>query len=397
MNYKYIYPPESCTGCALCANVCNKDAICMDWSDEGFLEPKVNTDACINCGLCVKKCPVQDGAMDADQYHDDINNVIAYGGWNNEADTHEKSSSGGIFSALAAKVFAVGGCVFGGGWKNNVTAVFGKAENMEQLAPMRGSKYTQAVPEYVYREVKKELKRGRQVLFTGTACQVYALKKYLRNPYDNLLTVDIVCHGVPSRKLLQSYVKYYERKQGKEIKEVYFRFKDGNWHNYKVQKRFADGTALNNENGQDLFMRLFIGDAMLNKACYNCPHAHFPRPADMTLGDYWGDLQSRHPSWTISLGVGSIIANNEKGRRVLEALADDKQISLHREMFIDLYRGQPRSYLRESAHAMPLFRSAALAALSKMSIDKVFILYHDSIILGPFIFPKIASLIEESA
>lgn len=383
MTAKHITPPENCTGCGLCANVCSKAAIRMEWSKVGFLVPQVDTEACVNCGLCVKMCPAQPKAMDKEVYADDIESVVAYGGWNCDDEIHCGSSSGGVFSALAEQVFIEGGCVFGVVWKDKVTATFTKAENMVELEPMRGSKYTQAEPENVYRDVKKELLKGRQVLFTGTACQVYALKKYLRRDYDNLLTFDIVCHGVPSRKLLQAYVKHYEQVEGKELKEIYFRFKDGNWQGYKVQKRFTDGTVLNHVNSHDMFMNLFIGDYMLNKACYNCPHAHLPRPGDMTLGDYWGNLQAMHPEWPISDGIGSLVVNSEKGKSVLEKLADEGKISLHREPFRNLYNGQPRSYLREDNAHIPTQRDDALLMIEQQPITKVWNHFCNTVKLGP--------------
>lgn len=380
---KHIILPENCTGCGLCANVCSKEAIRMVWNNEGFIVPQVNTEVCINCGLCVKMCPAQPDAMATEQYHDEVDAVVAYGGWNADTKTQQQSSSGGVFSELAEQIFARGGCVFGVGWKDKETAVFTKAENMEQITPMRGSKYVQAVPGAVYREVKAELKTGRQVLFSGTACQAYALKKYLRKPYDNLLTFDIVCHGVPSRKLLQAYVKHFELEQGKELKEVCFRFKDGNWQGYKVQKRFVDGTVLNHVNSQDMFMNLFIGDKMLNKACYNCPHAHFPRPGDMTLGDYWGNLKAMHPEWPIGDGIGSLVANSKKGKAILEKLADDGKISLHREPFRNLYNGQPRSYLRGEDSHIPISRDEALSRIGNEPLIDVWMRYCNTTKVGP--------------
>lgn len=386
MNTNHITPPQNCTGCGLCANVCSKDAIRMEWSKEGFLVPQVDASACVNCGLCVKMCPAQPDAMKAEQYYDDIESVVAYGGWNADGDTHRNSSSGGVFSALAKQVFTAGGCVFGVVWKDKLTATFAKAENLVELESMRGSKYTQAEPGNIYRDVKTELQKGRQVLFTGTACQVYALKKYLRKDYENLLTFDIVCHGVPSRKLLQAYVKHYEEVESKELKEISFRFKDGNWQGYKVQKRFIDGSVLNHINSQDMFMNLFIGDYMLNKACYNCPHAHLPRPGDMTLGDYWGNLQALHPDWPISDGIGSLVVNSEKGKAVLEKLFSEGKITLHREPFYNLYNGQPRSYMRgEDAH-IPSQREDALLMIERQPIIKVWNRYCNSVRIGPFHF-----------
>lgn len=380
---KYITPPENCTGCALCANVCSKNAIRMIWSKDGFLVPTVDTQACVNCGLCVKMCPAQPGGMRDEQYHDDIASVVAYGGWNKDATTLQHSSSGGVFSALAAKIYAAGGCVFGVVWQDKETAVFAKAENMEQLAPMRGSKYTQAMPGGVYREVKAELQKGRQVLFTGTACQVHALKKYLRKPYDNLLTFDIVCHGVPSRKLLQLYIEHCENESNKEVQQLNFRVKKGNWLRYQVQKLYKDGTTQEDVSGNDLFMHLFIGDKMLNKCCYNCPHAHLPRPGDMTLGDYWG-VQNLHPDWPIKEGIGSLIANTEKGKTILASLAAEAKITLHIEPFANLFKGQARSYLRGDYHEIPKDRDAALVALSSSPLLDVHREFYNKLKIGPF-------------
>ncbi len=377
----YITPPLNCTGCALCANVCSQNAVRMVWNDEGFLVPHVDTEVCVNCGRCVKMCPAQPGEKRAEEYVADFDSVIAYGGWNANREILQKSSSGGVFTALAEKVFSVGGCVFGVVWKDKFTAEFAMAETPEQLAPMRGSKYVQAEPGIVYRKVKAELEKGREVLFSGTACQIHALKKYLRKTYENLLTFDIVCHGVPSRKLLQAYVKYYEQLHGREVKDIYFRFKDDNWQRYKVQKRFIDGFALNDRHAQDMFMGLFIGDKMLNRACYDCPHAHLPRPGDLTLGDFWGDLHTLHPDWPIEKGIGSLIANTKKGQTILELLATEGKIILHRESFWNLYNGQPRSYRREEAH-VPVSREEALMRIGRENIIDVWNSYCNTTKIG---------------
>ena len=220
MGYKYITAPTNCTGCALCANVCSRDAIRMEWSAEGFLIPKVNTESCINCGLCAKQCIALE---EKPAYTDDIESVASWGGWNKNEATHLQSSSGGIFTALAERALMDGGCVFGVVWQDKYTAVFSKAETIEGLVRMRGSKYTPAIPGKVYQEVLAELKTGRQVLFSGTPCQVHALKKYLRKPFDNLLTIDIVCHGAPSHLLLEKYVQETEARTGKIIDHVSFR------------------------------------------------------------------------------------------------------------------------------------------------------------------------------
>lgn len=371
---KYITSPQECTGCALCANVCSTDAINMVWSGDGFLVPQVNVNACINCGACVRTCPAQPAHLEKLRAESSAAETPeAYGGWHKDKDIHINSSSGGVFSALAEHIFAAGGCVFGVVWSGKDIARYTKAENMAELAAMRGSKYTQAVPGMVYRDVKEELKRGRQVLFCGTSCQVYALKRYLRKDYEKLLLVDILCHGVPSRSLLQAYIREFEVSTGKELERIQFRDKAGNWQQYQVKKIFADGSSLGHINRQDMFIRLFVGDYALNKACYACPHARFPRVGDITLGDFWGDLQKLHPDWPIPDGIGSILANSPKGKALLQRLSAAGSVTLVADVLDNLIDGQRSTYIRH-AEALPPNREQVLRALRD---EKLCQIYHN--------------------
>ena len=387
MTDSSITPPQECTGCALCANVCAHDAIRMKWNMEGFLVPEVNTEACINCGACVKNCPAQPEHLD--KLHRATPTSVpmgAYGAWHKDKDTHIQSSSGGIFSALAEQFFSKGGCVFGVVWANKDTAVFSKAENMDELAAMRGSKYTQAIPGDVYRQVKTELRKGRQVLFCGTSCQVYALKRFLRKEYANLLLVDILCHGVPSRLLLQSYIREYEKQERKELTRIHFRQKAGNWQQYQVKKTFRDGSSVSHHNWDDMFIRIFIADFALNKACYNCPHTRLPRVGDITLGDFWGDLHTLHPDWPIPDGIESILANTPQGHDLLQDLKDNS-ITLHSVPFKELYDGQPFTYQRGET-SPPALRKKALNLLKQHHISSVYHFLLEQEHYGPFSFRR---------
>lgn len=317
----------------------------MLWDAEGFLKPDVDINSCIDCGICVKRCPALDEVKSSEFDNNSLDHVVSYGAWNTDMAIQKSSSSGGIFTALSNFVFQHGGCVFGVVWKNSTTAIFKKAENLSDLEPMRGSKYTQAIPGYVYREVKNELLKDRYVLFSGTACQVHALRCFLRKDYERLFTFDIVCHGVPSKKILESYVSNDEKATGKVLDNIYFRYKDNDWLNYKVQKRYTDGSVVNIPASADLFMNLFLCNQMLNRACYNCPHAHLPRPGDLTLGDFWG-IQKIHPEWPVSHGISSLIANTDKGNDLLHKLAQEGTIILNEEPFQHLLQGQPHSYIR---------------------------------------------------
>lgn len=386
-HIKYITPPHGCTGCGLCANVCPRDTISMEWSDEGFLVPQVDATKCINCGACVRMCPAQPmhlGKLKEEAITHEPPD--AYGGWNSDKTTQLNSSSGGIFTELAKYVFAAGGCVFGVIWSNKNTAEFAKAETLDELLPMRGSKYTQAVPGTVYREVKTELKKGRKVLFVGTSCQVYALNQYLRKDYENLLTVDILCHGVPSRHLLTSYIREFETATGKELERIQFRDKAGNWQQYHVKKIFADGSTLSHMNRKDMFIQLFIGDFALNEACYSCPHARFPRVGDITLGDFWGDLRHLHPDWPIRDGIESLLANTSKGTHILQTLKGSGQIQLHVETLEHLLQGQRSTYLRQAS--VPANRESILRRLKKEPIPRLYRELCQRVQCGPFHFKK---------
>lgn len=335
LSKKYITPPADCTGCGLCANVCSQDAIRMAWNADGFLVPHVDTEKCINCGLCVKKCIVNAPKPD---YHDNIEQVKdSYGAWNKATDILSKSSSGGIFTALAEHTLQNGGVVYGVIWKNNKTAAFSRASSPEELATMRGSKYTQAIPEYVYRNVKDDLKSGCQVLFSGTGCQVMALKQFLGKDYDNLLTIDVLCHGAPSHIILDKYVEESEKKYGKSIQYVSFRDKRKGWRDFHVVRHFDDGSEKACTQRKDVYMRLFLSELALNQACYNCISGHLPKPGDITLGDYWG-VHKLQPEWPIKEGVSAVLANTEKGKQALTAITN--AIELHSQPFENIYRGQ---------------------------------------------------------
>ncbi len=334
-------------GCGLCANVCTTNAISIVWSTEGFPVPSVDEERCIGCGLCVKKCIALETPPER---HDDIDEVEAYGAWNRDADTHHYSSSGGVFSALSNSIFAKGGCVFGVVWQDKETAIFVKADNIEELAAMRGSKYTPAMPGYVYREVREELKSGRWVFFSGTPCQVHALKVFLNKDYENLVTMDIVCHGIPSHLILQKYIREDEVATQKEIKHVSFRDKPESWLNFSVTRHYTDGTQAYTNLRDDSYMRMFLCDAALNRVCYDCPYAIQPRQGDITVGDFWG-VEKLHPEWPIRWGVSSVLINSPRGKWILEL--SQHALELNREPFRHMYEGHEVMYSRDKMLVHP--------------------------------------------
>ncbi len=244
---------------------------------------------------------------------------------------------------------------------------------------MRGSKYTPTVPGLVYKNVLAELKTGRRVLFSGTPCQVHALHKYLRKPFYNLLTIDIVCHGAPSHLILEKYIAENEAKSGKTIDYVSFRDKPEGWLCFHVTKHYSDGSTESMPLDKDIYMRMFLCDKALNKVCYNCPYAHIPRQGDITLGDYWG-VENHHKEWPIDKGISAILVNTEKGNRALSSL--NTGLELKEEPFNNIYKGQDVVYVRPKKQ-IPEVRPLILHKLRKWSLAEVNRRLVNSVKFGP--------------
>lgn len=312
---RHVDAPRLCTGCSLCANLCPRDAIRITRNPDGFLVPEVDTRHCVECGLCQRKCP----ALAAKSLHPGYSGERGkfYGAWHADASVRHGSSSGGVFSALAEQILKEGGCVFGVIWESPTEAVYAKAENEKELQPMRGSKYVQAKPGYVYRQVRNELGKGRKVLFSGTPCQVHALKTFLGQDNDLLLTLDVICHGVPSHHLITLYVDEWEQKMKKAISCIGFREKEQSWLCYNVNRHYTDGTEQRSTLHEDDYMQAFLSDKALNTCCYQCRYAHIPGQGDITLGDYWG-VEKKFPDWDWGDGVSAVYAHTRKGMAAIE-------------------------------------------------------------------------------
>lgn len=363
----HIVAPPDCTGCSLCANVCGHDAITMVWSEEGFLIPRVNEDACINCGVCVKKCPA---LQPAPAYRDDLKDTVpAYGAWHRDREVHRTSSSGGIFTALAEWTIGQGGCVFGVVWKDKETAVFAKAETMEEVAPMRGSKYIMAVVGSAFREVKAELRKGRRVLFVGTPCQVNALKAYLVKRYDALLvTVDIVCHGIPSRLMWEQYISEIEERTGKTVDHVLCRDKVTSWKEYNLTVYFRDNSSETCMYWNNAYMRLFISGVAMNLCCYRCRYAALPRQGDLTLGDFWG-VHQYHPSWPLREGITAMMINTPTGEHARLGILE--KLNCQNVPFSEVCSGQDLLHDKGDQRVHP-YRGAVISLLKRMPLDTIF-------------------------
>lgn len=209
--------PTNCCGCSACVNVCTKKCITMKEDKLGFFYPVCDNNQCNNCGLCTKVCPaIHKGKPSKAPY--------AWGGYSSNQEIRKGSSSGGIFSILAKLVIDNGGVVFGAAFSNDNRQIQHVCiDNADDLYKLRGSKYVQSNIGNTYSQVRKFLENDRSVMFSGTPCQIDGLRLYLGKDYDNLLTVEVICHGVPSPKIYKKYINYIEKKLGSTVKGVFFR------------------------------------------------------------------------------------------------------------------------------------------------------------------------------
>lgn len=312
--------PEECCGCHGCSNICPKHCIVMKADVEGFKYPSIDTTTCIECGLCEKVCPV------LEEVKMPISRTSAYAIQVKSDETRKASSSGGVFSEISRSVIQQGGVVFGARFGESLKVKHAYAEDMEGVKSFQGSKYVQSEIGSTYQEAKKFLLKGRKVLFTGTQCQIKGLNLYLNKQYNNLITAEVICHGVPSPMVLKKYQEELEQKYGKKIIDIKFRNKDISWENFQIQITFNDGTSYTEKKDNDPYMLGFLKNYFLRPSCYDCKAKKLKSGADITLGDYWG-LAGIHKNIKDELGTSLVVANTPKGDLVLKEIQNHfKQI-----------------------------------------------------------------------
>ena len=310
---------EHCTGCYACANICPKGCISMETDQEGFWYPEVDYSQCIECGRCIKVCPIIQIPL---QGRNERNEPLAYGCYNKNESVRLESSSGGLFTLIAEEVIGVGGVVFGARFDDKFNVIHDHAESLDDLDLFRGSKYVQSSIGTSYEKAREFLREGRLVLFTGTPCQIGGLKYYLGRDYDNLLCQDIVCHGVPSPRVWQKYVAYREERAGAPARRISFRRKKEGWKKYSVSFFFENNTEYVQIHSKDLYMQAFLKDICLRPSCHACHFKTINRHSDLTLADFWG-IQNIAPELDDDKGTSFVIVHSEKGHKLLERIKDE--------------------------------------------------------------------------
>ena len=283
-----ITDKHDCCGCSACAQICPKGCITMRDDGEGFAYPEVDAAACINCGLCEKACPLL-GELEERSPLD----LLA--AKNHNTGERTGSSSGGVSIALAKEVVGNGGVVFGAVFDDEWQVMHTAAETIEELGPMQGSKYVQSRIGSTYSQAAKLLKEGRRVMFTGTPCQIAGLRSYLRRDYDKLLTVEIMCHGVPSPGVWQRYLDENFRSLDDGTRITYVNFRDKSkegWSRYNVVIKGCKDGSLDGERElaasvyvDNPFMRGFMSDVYLRPACHRCRCKHGASGSDLINTD----------------------------------------------------------------------------------------------------------------
>lgn len=341
-----IKDKKDCVGCNACVQKCPKKCIEMHEDEQGFLYPMVDVSLCINCGICEKVCPVINQA-------DSREPLSVYAAKNKNEKTQRLSSSGGVFSALATYIIENGGVVFGARFDDNWQVIHDYAQTVVELQAFQTSKYVQSRIGDTFKQAEAFLKQGRQVLYSGTPCQLAGLRLFLRKEYENLISVDIVCHGVPSPRVWNKYLQYLfdtnesyikqpsyavtplvrEKNTRLGISGINFRDKRVDWEKFGIAIHFCTRTTpltpgaryFSNKScdkvffeshKDNIYMKIFLKDLDLRPSCYSCPAKSGRAVSDITLADFWGIKNTLQEAYD-SNGVSLVMIYSAKGEEYL--------------------------------------------------------------------------------
>ena len=312
-DYLNIVPTEDCTGCSACLNSCPIGCIVMSADEHGFRYPHVDRSSCINCGKCESVCPVRNNRPSNPS-------SLFYGCKHVDDEVRRHSSSGGFFYELARTVIMSDGVVFGAAFSEDYhKVVHVQASTLEELEPIRVSKYVQSEVDSSFPLVNAALGRGQRVLFSGTPCQIAGVKSYIGEVPDNLILAEVVCHGVPSPKVWDIYLSGLEKDHGSKVKFVSFRDKSKSWGKSDFLASFESGSEFRQQNSENPYMKAFLRNLSIRPSCTNCRFKRFTSGADLTMGDFWGSTELGQ-SFFDDVGISVIAINSEKGHSIFDLI-----------------------------------------------------------------------------
>ncbi len=302
---------HKCSNCGACYSVCPQQAITIE-ADTTFYRPVINHEKCINCGLCYKVCPVNNE-------NDYEKPTYAYAGWHKDMKVLHESSSGGVFYGLAQKVITERGVVFSAVYSDDCMDVYFTSSDDIDISKLQKSKYVESLVGNTFSRIQEELMGGRTVLFCGTPCQVAGLKAFLNRKYDNLITCDFACGGLPSHKMYQEHLHNLEARYGATVQSVDFRPKTHGWRRYAILVRFDNGKIYNRLGKEDDYLRSFLyGKYTVRDYCLECKFSD-QHHSDLTIADFW--LNTKLSKLDNYNGVSLIICNTLKGKEIIEQIS----------------------------------------------------------------------------
>ena len=312
-----IASKEDCCGCSACVQKCPRSCISLFSDEEGFWYPQIDNYLCVNCGICESVCPtlnVSKGYVP----------MKAYAAFCEDEEILNRSSSGGVFSMIANLVISDGGVVFGASYDKEWQVRHTYITTKDDLYLLCGSKYLQSRIEHTYMEAEFFLRSGKLVLYSGTPCQIAGLKKYLKVEYTNLLTVDFLCHGVPSPGIWSMYVERLQELYGK-IESIFFRDKCDCWKRYMLKFQFANSKSFKEHFFKNPYMQLFLNNIILRPSCYKCKFKQGSSSSDITIADFW-NIDKYDISVNDKKGVSLVLVNSNVGDKYFSLVKGYKKL-----------------------------------------------------------------------
>lgn len=356
-SYFDTYDKSLCSGCRACEQTCKKNAITMVSDDEGFIYPKINEELCVNCNACKKVCPVAQNRVEK-------RIIKVYELQNKNEELLKRSSSGGVFISLAKYAIDNQGVVFGTILDKDNNAIIVSAEKEDELEKMQGSKYVFSNTLETYKEAENFLKNDKIVLYTGTPCQIAGLKCFLKKEYDNLITMDFLCHGVPSSNAFKESIAFLSKKHKGAIHN--YRFRDKSLKGWGSVTSFCVDGKRHYEPGRlSTYYCGFIKGYLNRYSCYSCPFRGANRYSDITVGDFWGcdDKQIN-----LRKGISFAALNTAKGERVFDKIKDD---FWYKETAAEKVSKENSSLLRAENKEIPKIRRLIYKELSEDGYARV--------------------------